>query len=321
MPGHFTPADVRRQVADGALEPLYLVTGDDAAEMAALATLLADSVEEELRAFNVQRFYGSDAGATLAAVLDAAGTLPLLAPRRVVLLLQAEGVLAGKKGKPSGAAEEDEADGGEASGRGKGAELSRLKAYAARPHAHAVVALLGHGLDRTFGALARQAAVVTCAVPEDALAALEREYGVRFNERARRLLRERAGADGDRLRADVERVVLYAGGRTDIGPEQVSAVVSASAAAAGGGKLWSDVVNRRTAAALRELRLELAEGAVPVMILGLLRSAVERAVASRDLPQATDALLRTDLALKTSGGEPQVLLERLVVELCALGRD
>jgi len=27
-------------------------------------------------------------------------------------------------------------------------------------------------------------------------------------------------------------------------------------------------------------------------------------------------LLRTDLALKSSGGEPQVLLERLVVELC-----
>jgi DNA polymerase III delta subunit len=31
---------------------------------------------------------------------------------------------------------------------------------------------------------------------------------------------------------------------------------------------------------------------------------------------AVDALFRTDLALKTSGGDRRVLLERLVVELC-----
>lgn len=321
MPGHFTPDAVRQQAASGALEPLYLVTGDDDAAMSAIATLLADSVEEELRAFNVQRFYGSDAGTTLAAVFDAAGTLPLLASRRVVLLLQAEGVLAAKRGKADEPADEAGEGEGESGGHGKGSELSRLKAYAASPHAHAVVAIVGHGLGRTFGALARQAAVVTCAAPEDALSGLEAEFGVRFNGQARRLLRERAGTDAARLRADVERVVLYAGGRTEIGPEQVSAVVSTAAAAAGGGKLWSDVAGRRTAAALRELRLELAEGAVPVMILGLLRSVVERSVASRDLPRATDALLRTDLALKSTGGEPQVLLERLIVELCALERE
>jgi DNA polymerase III delta subunit len=31
---------------------------------------------------------------------------------------------------------------------------------------------------------------------------------------------------------------------------------------------------------------------------------------------AVDALFRTDLDLKTSGGDPRVLLERLVIELC-----
>ena len=31
---------------------------------------------------------------------------------------------------------------------------------------------------------------------------------------------------------------------------------------------------------------------------------------------AIEALFRTDLALKSSGGEPRVLLERFVVELC-----
>ena len=38
-------------------------------------------------------------------------------------------------------------------------------------------------------------------------------------------------------------------------------------------------------------------------------------------PKTVDALMRTDLALKTSGGDPRVLLERLLVEVCATGRE
>jgi hypothetical protein len=34
------------------------------------------------------------------------------------------------------------------------------------------------------------------------------------------------------------------------------------------------------------------------------------------VPAAADAVFQTDLLMKTSGGEPRVLLERLVVELC-----
>jgi hypothetical protein len=36
----------------------------------------------------------------------------------------------------------------------------------------------------------------------------------------------------------------------------------------------------------------------------------------RRIPAAVEALFRTDLDLKSSGGDPRVLLERLVVELC-----
>jgi DNA polymerase III delta subunit len=41
------------------------------------------------------------------------------------------------------------------------------------------------------------------------------------------------------------------------------------------------------------------------------------AVAGRELQGAVEALFRTDLDLKRSAGDPRVLLERLVVELCA----
>ena len=57
------------------------------------------------------------------------------------------------------------------------------------------------------------------------------------------------------------------------------------------------------------------------MVLGQLGWFVrERLQDPRRLPGAVDALFRTDLDLKTSGGDPRVLLERLVVELCARPR-
>jgi DNA polymerase III delta subunit len=320
MPGHLTPAAARAQIAAGSIEPLYLVTGDDEAEMSAIGTALADSVEEDLRAFNVQRFYGNDAGSTVAAVLDAASTFPLLAPRRVVLLLQAEKALVARKAKSADRDEASPDEDGDSDGGGRTGQLALLKAYAAAPHSHATVAFLGAGLRRTFDALATQAVVVVCEASADVIRTLEVEHGVRFDRDAAELLRQMAGADVARLRADVERVVLYAAGRKTIVREQVAEVIGRSAAG-GGKKLWNDVAGRRTAAALRELGLELAEGAVPFMVLGLLRSVVERTVAARDLPGALEALLRTDLALKTSGGDPRVLLERLVVELCATGKD
>jgi hypothetical protein len=34
------------------------------------------------------------------------------------------------------------------------------------------------------------------------------------------------------------------------------------------------------------------------------------------VPAAVDALFRTDIAMKSSGGDPKILLERLIVELC-----
>jgi DNA polymerase III delta subunit len=319
MPGHLTPSIVRAQIAAGSIEPIYLITGDDEAEMTAIATALAESVDEDFRAFNVQRFYGSDQGSTLAAVLDAAATLPLLSTRRVVIFVQAERALAPKKAKGS---DQESAGDDEGAGEGgsKSTQLALLKAYAASPHPHAVVALVGAGLQRTFDPFAKHAAVVVCDASVDVIRTLETEHGVRFDRDAAEFLRQLAGADLPRLRADVERVVLYAAGRKTITRDQVADVIG-RAAAGGGKKLWNEMAGRRTASALRELGLELAEGAVPFMVLGLLRSVVERTVADRDLPRALEALLRTDLALKTSGGDPRVLLERLVVELCATGKD
>ena len=332
-----TADEVRRQIASGELAPLYLVTGPDDLEMSRLASDLSESVPEDFRAFNLHRFHGTDR-VTLAQVLDAASAYPLLAPRRVVLLLQAEKVLA-KRGRVEGDVEvvapDDEADSEAAAAQppgpaGQGAAaaggrpgpspLAMLKEYAADPYGHATVAVFAGGLQKAFEDVGGQAVVVLCQPDRDPLGDLAREHGVRFHPAAAQLLRQRAGEDLERLKADADRVLLYAAGSPVITREQVEAVVGRQASA-GGRTLWGAVAGGRTAEALRELSLELAEGAVPFMVLGLVRSAVERTVGGPDLPAAYDALLRTDLALKTSGGDPRVLLERLIVEVCALARQ
>jgi len=73
-----------------------------------------------------------------------------------------------------------------------------------------------------------------------------------------------------------------------------------------------------TAEALRQLGLALESGGVPYMILGQLGWFVREKLSMSDprrVPAAVDALFRTDIDLKSSGGDPRVLLERLVVEL------
>ena len=74
------------------------------------------------------------------------------------------------------------------------------------------------------------------------------------------------------------------------------------------------------AVALRQLGLMLEAGAPPEKILGQLGWLVRTKfpmLAPGGVRGAVEALFRTDLDLKRSAGEPRVLLEHLVVQLCA----
>jgi hypothetical protein len=48
-------ADVRKAIANRHPEPIYLIVGDDDAEMSRLTSDLSGLVDDELRAFNVER--------------------------------------------------------------------------------------------------------------------------------------------------------------------------------------------------------------------------------------------------------------------------
>ena len=303
-----TSAAVRTQIASGKTHPVYLLIGEDEEEKSRLAAEFAHVVEEELRAFNVERFYGDETSP--GRVIDAARNLPMLATRRIILVLRAERILAPKR-------ENEKAT----------RELEAFEAYVRAPEAHATVVLVASALNRRhriFTLLAKQATVVEFGGVDDVGEAQRWirqrvvDAKMQIDPEASRVLARRAGADIGRLRSDVERLLLYTAGQKRIGSDDVLAVTG-PAVSQDDWAVARAIEHGAADVALRELALALDAGAVPYMILGQLGWVVRTKLPATRVPDAVGALYRTDLGLKTSVGDPRVLLERLVVELCGGG--
>ena len=322
-----TPGAVRQQIAKRTPDPIYLIVGDDEAEMFRLAADLSGLVEDELRAFNVERLYAGEKGVTPASIVEAARTLPMMSDRRVVVVLRAERILKPKRrGSSEEPAEETPTD------------ADALDAYAKAPVREATLVLVAADVDRTrrlYKTLQKQATIVECwglkggrdarvdlrqaarqaeALVKQAAA----DAGQSIDAAAARLLAERAGTDIARLRGDVERLLLYAAGRPRITLDDAQQVVSAETAQ-DDWAVTNAIQRGDSAEALRQIGLSMDAGGVPYMILGQLGWFVRERLAAaepRRVTAAVEALFRTDLELKSSGGDPRVLLERLVVELC-----
>ncbi len=326
-----TPAGVRQQLAQRQPDPIYLIVGDDDAEMMRLAADVSCLVEEELRAFNVERLYANEKGVTPASIVEAARILPMMADRRVVVVLRAERLLKPKRRSKS--------DDGPVEGEDEpAADTDVLDAYAKAPVPETTLVLVASDVDRTrrlYKTLQKHATLVECWGLKGARdgrfdlreAARQAESlvkqavtgaGQQIDSAAARLVAERAGTDISRLRGDVERLLLYAVGRPRITLDDVRQVVSAETAQ-DDWAVTNAIQRGNTAEALRQIGLSMDAGGVPYMILGQLAWFVRERLSTtepRRVPAAVEALFRTDLELKSSSGDPRVLLERLVVELC-----
>jgi DNA polymerase-3 subunit delta len=327
-----TPAAVRRQIAQGKPDPVYLIVGDDEAEMSRLAGDLAGAVEDSLRAFNTERLYAGERGVTPLAIVESARMLPMMADRRVVVVLRAERMLKPKR-RGKGAAAEADSDGAEPPG-----ELDALEAYVKDPVPQTTLVLVASDVDRArkvYKAMQKHATIVECwglkpgrdarvdlrdvaRTAEQIVKKAVADAGQQIDPAAARLVGERAGTDIARLRGDVERLLLYTVGNARITLDDARQIVSAETAQDD----WAvtNAIGRRDAReALRQLALALDAGGVPYAILGQIAWFVRERLPGTDprrVPAAMESLFRTDLDLKSSGGEPRVLLERLVVELC-----
>jgi DNA polymerase III subunit delta len=312
--------------------PLYVLTGPDELMKSQLAAEFGELVEAELRAFNVERLYGGEASPQT--VTDAARTLPMMTDRRVIIVLQAEKLL-----EPKRRVRRDDI---EAADPEPSEDVETLVEYvnglvkdtvnqttlvlvlaSAESSPHPLAPLNGNA--RITKALAKAAVVVSCGGFTSErevnawLSARVREAGLSIEPRAAQRVVDLAGADPVKLRTDVERVLTFAAGENVITLDHVEAVVAARETSTDDWALVRALENGRAGEALRELRVRMDDGDAPFAILGqiawMVRNPRGRFPAPR-LKTAVDALLRTDIALKSSGGDARALMERLIVELC-----
>ena len=300
-----TPSALRKQIAAGDTGPLYVLIGQDDVEKSAVAGEFADLVEEGLRAFNVDRLYGGEI--KVDDLVQTTALLPMMALRRVVIVLEAEKLFIPKR--ESKAADE---------------EQERLVAFLDDPPPHATTVFVCAAVYRrrtSFKKLFQVAQVVDCGTVGDAsdaerwVRARASALKVSLEPAAITALIERAGLNLVRLRAGLERLSLYCMGQQTIAADDVRQVVPAGSEMPENFGMANAIERNDAANALHQLRLSLDGGTRPEMVLGQLRFAAERLPGSR-VRSAIDAVFRTDLALKSSGGEPRRLLERLIVELC-----
>ncbi|MGH9307828.1 MAG: DNA polymerase III subunit delta [Vicinamibacterales bacterium] len=333
-----SPAAVRQQIAKGNPDPLYLIVGDDEAEMANLAADLASGlVDDALRAFNSDRMYAGERGAGPSAIVEAARTLPMMSDRRVVVVLRAEKLLKPKRRGKAVGPDADAAEGEE--NAEPPSDLDVLDAYVRDPVPQTTLVLVASDVDRTrkiYKTLQKHATIVECwglkgsrdakfvdlrdvaRRAEQLVREAVEKAGQQINPKAARLIAARAGTDIARLRNDIDRLLLYAAGKPNITEEDAREIASAETSQ-DDWAVTNAIERKDTARALRELALALDSGGVSYQILGQLAWFVREKMVNADarrVPAAIEALFRTDLELKSSGGDPRVLLERLVVDLC-----
>ena len=267
----------------------------------------------------LQHLSGGAWGVVIRRILESGTrTLPMMVPRRIVIVFQAENLLAPRRESEAAAS-----------------ALEHLLTLFDSPEPQTVLVFVAASLDkrtRMFKALTRVATVVDCGAPEDAAAA-ERWVRARVaaagaeidvaGARAMALLAgfpdrpRNDGKTGDvkRLRGEIDRLLLYS-----LGQKQDVREVAGPAALQDDWAMTNAIEAGQAGEALRQLALMLDAGAPPEKVLGQLGWVVRSkfpSIAIDGLEPAVDAVFRTDVDLKSSGGDARVLLERLVVELCA----
>jgi DNA polymerase III subunit delta len=323
------PADVRKQIASGETAPIYLLESDDLQARHELAAAFGALVDEGLHAFNVQSFYANEATSAslrdqmIVSIVSAARTLPMMAPRRVLIVHEAERLLSPRKGK------DEEPDAAAGAGAGKRRKtlspVEELEQYLEAPEPLTTLVFAAGDLDanrRLVKVLRKRAVVVDCGTLENAAEAgkwirqhVERE-GASIEPQAIKLLVEATGLRLGRLRRELDKLILFAAGEPAITAKHLKELVLPESEPGEDFALGRAIWNNNVREALREIDAQLETGAPAVMVLGQIRAAAGRLRPDDRARLGLAAVFEADLAMKSSMGEPRYLLEKLVIQLC-----
>ena len=314
------PADIRglaalqRDLASAGPRPVYLLTGDDRRDLdRAVEAIQAASVPPELEGFNATRLRGLDDDCE--DVAAACSILPMLGDRRFVLVREPERLTG---------------------------DHARLVAYCRAPSPSSTLVLVPATLDRRLGwvkPLEAAAFKVDFAPPvgreleawvKDELAA----RGARIEAPALALLLDLAAAETILLGNELEKLALACEGGL-VTAEDVGTVVGRTRST----EIWAltnAIEDGDRTAALAALRRLFEQGAAAPMIVAMVDWCLGRLFATEaprgfmGRQQALDrrreelrgegerlyAMLRqADRLVRTTGGKPEAVLERLACEM------
>jgi DNA polymerase-3 subunit delta len=333
-----TPAQALEQAQRGRLLPVYLVAGPERLlRDEVVGALRAASLGGGISAFNEDKFTAGEAD--IESVISAARTVPMMAPRRFVVLRGAE-----RWETPDS----------------ESSPLERLAEYAEAPVSSTCLVIVGSKLDgrrRLVQKARKEGFLVSCDSPEErALPGwiIERcaEKGHAIDREVAEMLAAVAGPELSTLDDAIERLSLYVGQGAVIDAEAVSACVArvrtadtwALVDAVGARDLGRALRTLADAYDPRERGLPLL-GAVAWSLRQLARfqaalesgassgEAARRAGASspyrarelaararglrpREVERWLLVLAESDVALKSSRRSPDAILEEMLTRLC-----
>jgi DNA polymerase III delta subunit len=259
-----------------------------------------------------------------AAIVATARTLPMMAPRRVLIVHEAERLLSPRKGK------DDEPEAAAEAPTGKRRKTvtpaEELEQYLESPEPLTSLVFIAGALDanrRLVKLLRKHAVVVDCGTLENTAEAakwirarLEAEK-LSIEPQAITLVLQATGLSLGRIRAQVDQLALFAAGESTITTRHVKELVLPQSEPGEDFALGRAIWNNNVREALREIGALIETGMPPFMVLGQIRAAAGRLRPDDRARAGLAATFEADLAIKSSIGEPRYLLEKLVIELCA----
>ena len=326
------PVALEKQIAARRLGPLYLLVGDDVRQIEHLVDQIESTIDAADRPFAVDRLYAADAGGSPVDIVATARVFPMLGDRRIVIVMRAERLLKPKRASKDAEIEEMNAAGEEPAA----IDLSALEEYIDKPVASTSVVFVATDVDRgrRFTKRLLEKAQVVAFAGLDAATAEERrvlkddaevdvraqieDAGRTIDPKALQTLVARSARDISKLRGDVERLLLYTEGQSRISLDDVAEIAVEQSTVEDDWAVVNAIADGNTRKALRETAYRIDRGDSMFQLLGQLRwwvSAKLSQMAPERVKPALEALLRTDLALKSSGIDERVLIERLIVEL------
>jgi DNA polymerase III subunit delta len=266
-----TPQELVGRLSRGKPVPSILLLGTDPyLRDLCRNQIIQTCVPEGAREWAVQRF--SAAGGGWNDVFDRAEMMPMLSPRQVVIVEDADSIeRLGEKSREK--------------------ILDTLADYLESPAPYTVLVFEAGDLDgrqRFYKLLAEKALIVPLTIGDEsaAMLALEmaRESKIELERDAAEMLAEIANREPARIRIELEKLAAYTHGRNRVTAKDVRAVV----VAARKNEVWdlADMLaSRNRAAALEFFENLLREGEQPAAMIGALGWMYRKLIEARDLPQ------------------------------------